>query len=299
MNESVLLVNGHRSAAGLVELVRIRACLGGAASVLLGAFLARGVAGLTERNCLVGSVAIALAVAVANVVNDVVDLPTDAASGRSRPLPSGRVRVSTARIAAVALAVTALALAATAGVVPVLAMGALLLLATAYSFLFKSTVLVGNLVVAGCASAPVVYGGFLAGSVAPAIWVAAGLSFLFMLAYEALKTLRDGEPDAAAGLRTLATWTGPAWSVRLFAACSIMLGAALLAAAAASPAALPYLVCVLPLLALIGAAGAPFVGRSQTRKRATTRPADAAIERSLRLLKMAWLVGLIDMAWLR
>jgi 4-hydroxybenzoate polyprenyltransferase len=298
VNESVLPVAGHRSAAGLVELVRIRACLGGAASVLLGAFLARGVAGLTERNCLAGSVAIALAVAVANVVNDIADLPTDAASGRARPLPSGRVRVPTARVAAVALGATALGLAATAGLVSWLAMGALLLLATAYSLLFKSTVLVGNLVVAGCASSPVVYGGFLAGSVTPAIWVAAGLSFLFMLAYEALKTLRDGEPDAAAGLRTLATWTGPAWSVRLFAACSIVLGAALLAASAVSPATLPYLVCVLPLLALIGAAAAPFVRRPWARTR-WARPADAAIERSLRLLKVAWLVGLIDMTWLR
>lgn len=298
MNESVLLVPGHRSAAGLVELVRIRACLGGAASVLLGAFLARGVAGLTDRHCLAGSLAITLAVAVANVVNDIVDLRTDAASGRPRPLPSGRVLVSTARVAAAALAAGALLLAASAGLVPVLAMTGLLVLATAYSWVFKSTVLIGNLVVAGCASFPVVYGGLLAGSVTPAIWVAAGLSFLFMLAYEALKTLRDGEPDAAAGLRTLATWTGPAASVRLFAACSIVLGAALLAASAVSPAALPYLVCVLPLLALIGAASAPFAWRPRARAR-WTRPADTAIERSLRLLKVAWLVGLIDMTWLR
>ena len=279
-----------RPLADSVELVRIRACLAGGASALLGAFLSGGLAHLTDGRCIIASGAIALAVAAANVVNDIVDVRADAASGRSRPLPSGRIAVRTAQVAAAALAAGALLLGFADGLAPGLEMAGLLALAIAYSYAFKSTVLVGNLLVAACASFPVIYGGAVTGPLTPAICAACALSFLFILSYETLKTLRDRESDAAAGLRTLATSAAPGSSVRLFALSVMVLGGATVAASVVSSTPVLYLVSVLPLLGMLTIA---------TVLCAQDQPSASAIERSLHLLRIAWFIGLIDMLMLR
>ena len=279
-----------RPLADTAELVRIRACLAGGASALLGAFLAGGLPRLTESRCIIASAAIATAVAAANVVNDIVDVRVDAASGRSRPLPAGRIPVRAAQVAAAALATSALLLGFSDGLAPGLEMAGLLAVAIAYSYAFKSTVLVGNLLVAACASFPVIYGGAVAGPLTPAIWAACALSFLFILSYETLKTLRDRESDAAAGLRTLATVAAPRSSVRLFVSSVVVLGGAAVAASTVSSTTVLYLVSVLPLLGMLTIATMPY---------AKAQPSPSTIERSLRLLRVAWLVGLIDMLLLR
>jgi geranylgeranylglycerol-phosphate geranylgeranyltransferase len=276
--------------AGLTMLIRIRACLAGGAAVLLGAFLSGGLARLTDGRCLAASAGIALAVAAANVVNDIVDMRADSVSKRSRPLPSGRISVDAGRAVAVVLTAGALLLAFSAGLGPGLEMTGLLTLAIGYSWAFKSTVLFGNVVVACCASFPVLYGGVVAGSVTRAIWVACALSFLFILAYETLKTLRDRESDAAVGLRTLATRADPRSSARLFVSWVVVLASAVLAASVVSSRVTLYLLSILPLLVLLGFATAPCYKKNLS---------DSSIQRSLRLLRLAWLVGLVDMLLLR
>jgi len=274
----------------VIELARIRACLAGGGSVLVGSFISGGPARLVDLRCIVAAAAIFMAVAAANVVNDIVDLPADAASGRSRPLSSGRISVRAGRAAAIALATGALLAAFVPGAAAGLEMAVLLTLAIAYSYVFKGTVLLGTVVVACCASFPVIYGGAIAGHVTSAIWAAAALSFLFIISYETLKTLRDREADSAAGLRTLATSAMPDSSVWLFLSCAVLLGAVAIAASVVSTMAMLYLISILPLLVLLTAATAPFVRKP---------PSDGAIQRSLHLLRMAWLVGLIDMLLLR
>lgn len=275
--------------SALVTLVRIRACAAGGASVLLGAFLSGGDRWLISSRSLLAAASIALAVAAANVVNDIADVAADAAGKSTRPLPSGRIRVKDAKAGAVLLTGASLALAFPLGPLPGLWMAGLLALAISYSFTFKSTIFIGNMVVAFCASVPVIYGSAAAGPVTTAVWIAAALSFLFIVSYETLKTFADRAGDASVGLRTLAT-SSESISIWLFRALAALLMIAALAASAASPQPIGYAISIVPLLVLLGYAIAVCSRSTLT---------DAAIQRSLRLLRIAWLIGLIDMLLLR
>jgi 4-hydroxybenzoate polyprenyltransferase len=276
------------TATGLIALVRIRACLAGGGSVLLGAFLSRGFTGLADGRSVIGSAAIVMAIAAANTANDLVDLKPDRIGLRHRPLADGRLSVRLARTMMVVSVTAAMLLAFSAGLVLGLAMSVLLALAIGYSYWLKDTVVLGNAVVACCASAPVFLGGIGAGSVTSAIWAASALSFLFIFSYEVLKTLRDREPDAAAGLRTLATIAAPGVSMRLFLASAAALAVTVVAVSGISSTRFWYLLSIVPLLGFLSVAAG-------LARRLTT----ADIERSLRLLRVAWLIGLIDMLMLR
>lgn len=274
---------------GLIALVRIRACLAGGGSVLVGAYLSRGFAGLADGRCIAMSIGIVCAVGAANAVNDLVDLWADTAARRPRPLADGRLSAQAGRTAVAVLLAAALVLAFLAGPVAGFAMSGLLAVAIGYSYVFKGTIVLGNAVVACCASAPVVYGAMVAGLVTSSVWIASALSLQFIFSYETLKTLRDRDSDAAAGLRTLATVAGPSVSVRLFSFCAILLGATVVAAATVSSTQVWYLLSALPLLGCLTAAVVL----------AARRTSGGGIERSLRLLRIAWLIGLADMFLLR
>lgn len=279
-------VAGTVTLPGLIALVRIRACLAGGGSVLVGAYLSRGFDGLTDGRCIAESIGIVAAVGAANAVNDLVDLWADTAARRPRPLADGRLSARAGRTAVVVLLAAALLLAFFAGPVAGFAMSVLLAVAIGYSYVFKGTIVLGNAVVAGCASVPVVYGAMVAGSVTSSVWIASGLSLQFIFSYEALKTLRDRDGDAAAGLRTLATAAAPSVSLRLFGGCAVLLGATVVAAAAVSSTRVWYLLSAMPLLGCLTVAVVLAFRRGR-------------IERSLRLLRIAWLIGLADMFLLR
>lgn len=279
-------VAGSATLSGLIALVRIRACLAGGGSVLVGAYLSRGFAGLADGHCIAESIGIVAAVGAANAVNDLVDLWADTTARRPRPLADGRLSARAGRTAVVVLLAAALLLAFSAGRAAGFAMLVLLAVAIGYSYAFKGTIVLGNAVVACCASAPVVYGAMVAGPLTSSTWIASGLSLLFIFSYETLKTLRDRAGDAAAGLRTLATVADPSVSLRLFGGCAILLGATVIAAVAVSSTKVWYLLSAVPLLGYLTAAVVLAVRRGD-------------IERSLRLLRIAWLIGLADMFLLR
>ena len=64
-----------RRVLDLVIIVRLPSCVAGAVSVLLGAHLADAAIGSHPLGLITASIAILFAVAFANVVNDIVDLP--------------------------------------------------------------------------------------------------------------------------------------------------------------------------------------------------------------------------------
>ena len=92
----------------------------------------------------------------------------------------------------------------------------LLALAFWYSYRAKGTVLLGNCIVACCASSPILFGALIAGRPDALAWIAVGLSFTFMLAYETLKTIADRASDEVSRIRTFATWAGAHAAVLLF-----------------------------------------------------------------------------------
>jgi 4-hydroxybenzoate polyprenyltransferase len=94
-----------------------------------------------------------------------------------------------------------------------------------YSLRWKNTLLLGNASVAVVVAAVLPYGALAAGAITPAVWIAALLTGLYVLAQEALFTLEDEATDRAAGLATTATRLGAPRAVRwvraLFAAFAV------------------------------------------------------------------------------
>jgi 4-hydroxybenzoate polyprenyltransferase len=69
-------------------------------------------------------------------------------------------------------------------------------------------VILGNAAVALLVSSVLVYGALTVGRVTAAVWMAAIITFPYVLAQEALFNLEDEECDRAAGLKTIATYLG-------------------------------------------------------------------------------------------
>jgi geranylgeranylglycerol-phosphate geranylgeranyltransferase len=285
-------VPARRAATLLVDaawLVRLPNCLAAAAATLLGAYLAGGARSLGSGLVVRASLVAACVHAAANVFNDLMDVGVDRLNRPARPLPSGRVSAGAAAVLGAAAGAAALALAATLGAALAGLAAVLAALALAYSYRLKDSVLVGNATVALLAASTIVYGALAAGGPTPAVAVASGLTFLYMLAFEVLKCIQDWEGDAAAGLRTVAG-LGRRASLRLFR---------LIAAAFAVGAVAPWLLGLASgryLAAVVAGAIVPLAGVAALLGR-------HASERSLHLswgvAKAAWPFGLLAMALLR
>ena len=204
-----------RHLTDLVVITRVPSCVAGGVSVLLGIHLATGGVLPDWWEDIVAAASMFFAVAAANAVNDVVDKSVDTLAKPWRPLPSGRLSVRAALLITCSLALTAILLTTPLGGEIVLWMAGLLMIATSYSLYFKSTVLLGNIVVALCASSPIVFGSAVVHNFTAPVFVATGLAFVFMLSYETLKTIVDRNSDAAGGVRTFATKLGERRSIYL------------------------------------------------------------------------------------
>lgn len=145
----------------LAALTRVRSCLAGAIVCLVGAHVGHGDAGVARE--IAAAISTAFVIAFAQVVNDIIDRDLDARDKPGRPLPSGQLSAATAGVVAGICAAAGVLFAFLAR--PVLVPFALvvLVLSWAYSQFWKSTVLIGNIVVAALASMTVTYGAISSG----------------------------------------------------------------------------------------------------------------------------------------
>ena len=159
----------------------------------------------------------------------------------------------------------------------------LLAIGLCYDYALKSTVLVGNLVVATLAATPVVFGGWLGAADTSAVLLTALIIFLYMFAYEVLKTARDEVADRTAGYRTVATRWGAHRTSVLFRGLLTVY-----ALAATAPLLLPYVSWWYGLLMLQGAVLPPLlVGWAMPVARS-----DHAVRVVLRVMTLSWFPGL-------
>lgn len=235
-----------RSIRAVLELVRWRNALIAALGVLLGAWWADG-APLTRGPLLAAAAAIALA-AFANAFNDCHDVEIDRVAHPDRPLPSGRLRRSTALAVALGGAIIGVACATLVSA----ALGALTILVVLvmreYSVRLKRQGF-GNLIVAVLASLPFLYGAWSAGhsrAALPLLALAVPLHF----AREVAKDLEDAPGDAAVR-RTLPVTQGPARARGVFVVALLVFVAVLIPFALARPL---FALLVLPAVAMCGAA---------------------------------------------
>ncbi|MFH0920366.1 MAG: geranylgeranylglycerol-phosphate geranylgeranyltransferase [Fibrobacterota bacterium] len=157
-----------------------------------------------------------------NVVNDLLDLDTDAVNRPGRPLPSGRANVRRAFWLSNLLCLSGLACARAAGVsffFMAAAVGALLWL---YNARLKRTVLYGNIAVSFLCGFTLLYGGALAVNWHRALWPAL-LAFLLNLAREIVKDMADVPGDRASGCGTLPVRYGTLWAANAAAGVLLLL----------------------------------------------------------------------------
>ena len=184
--------------------------------------------------------------AAANAWNDYQDIEIDKINQPTRPLPARIVSERAAVTFSIVMTALAIGLAAlinpTALAIVVVSSGLLYL----YSWRLKSTVLLGNAIIATISAMSAIFGGVAAGNVRPSLWLAVIIASTIM-GREVLKTLADYEGDLRQRCRTIAT----VWGRRPARIVFYILGFASLVAMM-----LPYMLDVYrPVYALIVALG--------------------------------------------
>ncbi len=189
---------------GLYKVSRPLTTLTGALAVVLGGY----VAGTGEWfNVTLAVVSTILISSSANAWNDLLDIEIDRINQPQRPLPSGQVTPRNAKIFSFTLAVISLIIAAFISwpaLLIALMANALLYL---YSWKLKSTILLGNLVIAMVSASSALYGGVAAGNAGPSLWLFA-IIFVAILGREVLKTMADYDGDLNESVRTISTAWG-------------------------------------------------------------------------------------------
>lgn len=286
-----MIASGARTqAAGLFQATRFTNSLYAGAYTLIGAYLAGGVAAALAPAPWRAALVVGLVVAYGFVINDYVDVEVDALGKPHRPIPAGLLARRDALIFAAALAVFALAVAATLGPGLGLFAAATVAIATLYSFALKGTVLVGNACMGLLIAAIPLFGALAAGAITPAVWVVAGLMWLFDFSHEVLKTTADHAGDRAAGLATVATAFGVAGAVRCFQVLALLFCAVSLLPWPLGFASWAYAAALLPCTLL------PTLGVVFMLARSTD---DRTITLALKVMRYMWISNLLPILLLR
>ena len=189
---------------GLYKVSRPLTTLTGALAVVLGGY----VAGTGEWfNVALAVLATVMASASANAWNDYLDIEIDRVNQPNRPLPSGQVSPRAVKLFSFVLAVLSVLVAAMINPMALAIAIAANLLLFFYSWKLKSTVLLGNLVVALISASSAVFGGVAASNPRPTIWLFL-IIFVAILGREVLKTLADYDGDRSEHVRTISTVWG-------------------------------------------------------------------------------------------
>jgi geranylgeranylglycerol-phosphate geranylgeranyltransferase len=189
---------------GLYRISRPFTTLTGALAVVLGGY----VAGTGEWfNVMLAVLTTILVSASANAWNDYLDIEIDRINQPTRPLPAGKVNPRLVKYYSFGLALLSLLIAAFINLPSFLIVLIANLLLYIYSLKLKSTVLLGNIVIAFTSAMSAVFGGVAAGNAKPTIWLFL-IIFVAILGREVLKTLADYEGDLSESVRTISTVWG-------------------------------------------------------------------------------------------
>jgi len=237
----------------LLETSRPQACIAAAAVSLLGSHLSG--APILGWEVAAAALAALLIVAACNIVNDIVDLPVDRFNRPDRPLPSGRVQLRTAVVAAAVVALAGLAATLRLGAAATLAAAGFLVAGLAYSVLVRRVNLLGHLWVGIMFGATAVWGGWTSAGTPSPVWAAGVLVALFLVPRELLKSLGDVRGDTVAGWRTAAVVWGTETTMWATTVAVVVFAGATLMPPLGGIGGMPYLIlmwvgAVVPLAAI-------------------------------------------------
>lgn len=228
---------------GLYKISRPLTTLTGGLAVLLGGY----VAGTGAWGKVILAILATWSItAAANAWNDYRDIEIDKINQPKRPLPAGLVSPRSVLIFAISMTLLSILLAAFINLTAFLISVASAVMLYLYSWRLKSTVLMGNAIVATISAMSAIFGGIAAGNPRPSLWLALIIASAIM-GREVLKTLADYEGDLRQRCRTIAT----VWGKRPARIVFYILGSATLVIMM-----LPYMLDVYrPVYALIVAFG--------------------------------------------
>ncbi len=189
---------------GLYKISRPLTTLTGGLAVLLGGYVAG--TGAWDK-VLLAILATLFISAAANAWNDYQDIEIDKINQPKRPLPAGLVSPKAALTFSLTMTMISVVLAA---FINNIAFGIAVFSAVMlylYSWRLKSTVLMGNAIIAIISALSAIFGGIAAGNPRPSLWLAAIIASAIM-GREVLKTLADYEGDLRQRCRTIATVWG-------------------------------------------------------------------------------------------
>jgi geranylgeranylglycerol-phosphate geranylgeranyltransferase len=175
-----------------------------AAAVALGRWL--GGASWSALSVLLLAAAAMCSAGYGNVINDLIDLPSDRISHPDRPLPRGLISPFSARIYAAILALTALVCAFTVSRTHGIATAVPIVLLTAYALWFKATPLAGNILISLLVAYALLFGGLRAPDF-NRLLIPSVLAFLLNFCREIIKDVQDEAGDRAAGYTTTAVFS--------------------------------------------------------------------------------------------
>ena len=197
------------SVKAYLELVRIHNVIGSAISAFMG-FVIASEWKLAPIRLMLAMTIVASIAAAGYVINDVYDIEIDKINKPERPLPSGRVKIETAKTLAFVLFIIGTALSIFLNIYAFIV--ALLTTLSLYYYAknLKKEGLIGNIIVASTSALSAFYGGlayfegsWIIRSIIPTLYI-----FFFTLSREFIKGIEDVEGDKANGVKTLAVNLG-------------------------------------------------------------------------------------------
>jgi len=197
------------SVKAYLELVRIHNVIGSAISAFMG-FVIASEWKIVPIKIALAMIIVASIAAAGYVINDVYDIEIDKINKPKRPLPSGRVKIETAKTIAVSLFILGIALSLFLNIYAFIV--ALLTSISLYYYAknLKKEGVLGNVIVASTSALSAFYGGlaYFEGSWVIRTAIPTLYIFFFTLSREFIKGIEDIEGDKANGVKTLAVRLG-------------------------------------------------------------------------------------------
>ncbi len=144
----------------------------------------------------------------AMIVNDIIDIKIDAINRPERPLVAAKIKLSSAKNAAIAMLFIGLFASIMLGAVEFIIAALFALLSFIYNWRLKRLGLIGNAAVAASMSIPFVYGSLIKPELNSLIISLALTAFFAGVGREVIKGISDIEGDAKMGVRTVAVTHG-------------------------------------------------------------------------------------------
>lgn len=188
-------------------LVRYLVCISTFLMALVGYWLSSNRFDFSNFAAWSAAISIAFAMAFINVLNDIVDIKTDAINYPERPIPSGIISVPEAWSLALFCLIISLILGILAGRLMLLFLLFLLFTGILYDVWASRVPILGKLIVAAWSALTLATGVFVVeGGNIPVVPILAAL--FFILAREMIETISDSPGDEAAGRRSIYTLLG-------------------------------------------------------------------------------------------